>query len=638
MMRRAYSTIEVKAVSDSRRTFTGIASTPSVDRMGDVVEPKGAIYKLPIPLLWQHDAKQPIGWITKAKITDKGIEVEGEVASVEEDGTLKGRLTEAWQMLKAGLVRGLSIGFAPREAAELKGSFGTRFLKWEWLELSAVTIPANGDASLTTIKAIDKALLAASGHGQGFVARNLSGVSENTQAASRGRYQPTKETQVKTLAELKEAKAAAIARMDELMTAKEAESRDHSDDEAAEYDGLVDEVKQLDGDIRVAQLQQIKNITRANPVRGSNPDDGAATRAPRRADPSIGNVRSNDTRKGMGFTRAVIALANAKGNFSDAIGLAQMRWKDAPEVTRYLKAVAGSTTGWGLELTDPSNLAGEYLEMLRPMTYLGKIQGFRRVPFNVRVLAQSAASTIGWVGEAAAKPVGELDFEPVTLGIDKIAGIVVLTDELIKVATPAAEELVRTDLLAQSAQFLDQQFIDPAVAETANNPASITNGVTPITSAGGTADDVRADLRAMRAAMRAAGITTSGTVLLTNGNTADFLADLVNPLGQPEFPEMSSNGGTIRGQQVIVSDNVPGDSGGAMLVLLKPSEILMADDGGVRLDASREATLDMAGGNSPTFSLWQKNCVALRAERMITWKVAREGAVQYIADAVYDGA
>ena len=55
---RAYSTIDIKAMNEDngKRTFSGIASTPSTDRMGDIVEPKGMEIKLPTPLLWIRQA------------------------------------------------------------------------------------------------------------------------------------------------------------------------------------------------------------------------------------------------------------------------------------------------------------------------------------------------------------------------------------------------------------------------------------------------------------------------------------------------------------------------------------------------------------------------------------------------------
>lgn len=155
-MKRAYSVLEVKELDDDKRVVTGIASTPSTDRMDDIVEPKGAVFKLPLPLLWQHRHDQPIGHVTQAKVKDSGIEVTAQIA--KSDGALKQFLDSAWESIKLGLVRGFSIGFVPIESADIEGSWGRRFMKWEWYELSAVTIPANAEATIQTIKSIDSAI------------------------------------------------------------------------------------------------------------------------------------------------------------------------------------------------------------------------------------------------------------------------------------------------------------------------------------------------------------------------------------------------------------------------------------------------------------------------------------------------
>ena len=84
--------------------------------------------------------------------------MQGEIANVTEAGALKDRLDLAWQMLKAKLVRGLSIGFNSLESARIDGTYGLRYMKWQWLELSAVTIAANGDCSITAIKSADEAI------------------------------------------------------------------------------------------------------------------------------------------------------------------------------------------------------------------------------------------------------------------------------------------------------------------------------------------------------------------------------------------------------------------------------------------------------------------------------------------------
>ena len=111
-----------------------------------------------------HDSSDPIGWVTSAKVTDKGISIEGEVASIMEPQSLKDRLDTAWAMLKAKLVQGLSIGFKPLESARIGDSYSFRYTKWLWLELSPVVVPANGDCSIQSIKSIDAQVLrAASG-------------------------------------------------------------------------------------------------------------------------------------------------------------------------------------------------------------------------------------------------------------------------------------------------------------------------------------------------------------------------------------------------------------------------------------------------------------------------------------------
>jgi len=145
-MNKAYSTLEIKSVDESRGTITGIASTPSPDRMKDVVVPEGAVFNLPIPLLWQHDAGNPIGNVIKATVTPRGIEIVAEIARGVTD-----EIDRYYKMIKAGLVRGLSIGFSGLETEPL-ASGGVRWKRWSWLELSAVTIPCNAECSIANVK------------------------------------------------------------------------------------------------------------------------------------------------------------------------------------------------------------------------------------------------------------------------------------------------------------------------------------------------------------------------------------------------------------------------------------------------------------------------------------------------------
>ena len=169
-MERAYSMLEVKSANDEARVIEGIASTPTPDRYADIVEPLGAKFALPMSLLWQHKHDAPVGTVEFAKVTKEGIPFKATIARLDEPGTLKDRLDEAWQSVKLGLVRAVSIGFRPLEYAYMDDG-GIRYLSWEWLELSLVSIPANAEATINTIRSIDTTTRAALGASGGHVVR-----------------------------------------------------------------------------------------------------------------------------------------------------------------------------------------------------------------------------------------------------------------------------------------------------------------------------------------------------------------------------------------------------------------------------------------------------------------------------------
>ena len=172
-MDRAYSVLHVKSVQEENGfvRIKGIASTPTVDKIGDIVDPMGAKFKTPMPLLWQHRHDSPVGTVTFAKPTAKGIPFEAELPRISEDGALKTRVDEAIHSLQYKLVNAVSIGFsAVADKVERLASGGMRFKEWNWHELSLVTIPANSDAVITAIKSADHAALASAGIEQGVTA------------------------------------------------------------------------------------------------------------------------------------------------------------------------------------------------------------------------------------------------------------------------------------------------------------------------------------------------------------------------------------------------------------------------------------------------------------------------------------
>jgi HK97 family phage prohead protease len=150
-MNRAFVALEIKALDDDARTLEGWATTPEVDRMGDIVLPKGAEYELPIPFLLDHDHSQVVGEVDRVEVSDKGIRFFAHIAKIAEEGPARELVDKAWSYIKNGLRKAVSIGFRPLEFDVLPNG-GLKFTSWEWYELSAVGIPAQPGAVITGTK------------------------------------------------------------------------------------------------------------------------------------------------------------------------------------------------------------------------------------------------------------------------------------------------------------------------------------------------------------------------------------------------------------------------------------------------------------------------------------------------------
>jgi HK97 family phage major capsid protein/HK97 family phage prohead protease len=634
---RAYSLLTVKAVEDGdQRIIEGTASDISTDRMGDVVVPSGAVFKLPLPLLWQHDKSSPIGSVVSATVTKTGIQIRAEIAK----GVLP-FIDNAWALIKAGLVRGLSIGFRPLEDGieQIPGSFGLKFTSWEWLELSAVTIPAHQDATISTIKALDTNPADAGGV-----------VASVEQAAPVAAPRVVKTTAsrlpMKTYQEqIKDIEATIAAKTNEregIHTKAVEAGRAKDQTEREQFDTLGEDLKALQAELADAKELEAANIAKAVPVQAKTSTEATVTRAPS----NVVSVK-HALPPGWGMARYLMCKINSMTSGVPAYELAKQVYPDYTELHQFMMKAAvpaGTTTQtvWAAPLVDQTTLASEFIEYLRPQTIIGRLN-LRRVPFNVRIPRQTGGGTGYWVGEGAPKPLTSFSFDAVTLGYKKVAAIAVITQELARFSNPSAEMLVRDALRDALVERLDRDFIDPAEAGTALiQPASITNGLTALSSAGTSADNARTDLANLLATFVESNVNPSSLVLIMPNTLALALSVLVNSLGQPEFPGLSMNGGTLNGIPVVLSQYAANASGaGNMVIAVNTQDIFLADDGVVSIDASREASLQMLDNptnNSATatpttmVSMFQTNSIALLAERQIDWSKRRAEAVAYMDD------
>lgn len=154
-LQRFDTTVELKFVAETG-VFEGYASVFGItDSVNDKIAP-GAFaasleeYKrrgsLP-PLLWQHDARQPIGIWREMHEDGHGLFVRGELFVNDIS-----QAHEAGKLLREKAVTGLSIGYRVRESRRDEKT-GVRVLTdIELIEISIVTFPANDRARITAVK------------------------------------------------------------------------------------------------------------------------------------------------------------------------------------------------------------------------------------------------------------------------------------------------------------------------------------------------------------------------------------------------------------------------------------------------------------------------------------------------------
>lgn len=134
-------------------TFCGYASLFGEIDLGNDVIASGAFARSldrrgasGIRMLFQHDPAQPIGVWTSVREDAAGLRVEGRIA------TASARGREVLELMRAGAVDGLSIGFRTVRARNEKSSGFRRVIEADLWEISVVTFPMQQNARIDSVK------------------------------------------------------------------------------------------------------------------------------------------------------------------------------------------------------------------------------------------------------------------------------------------------------------------------------------------------------------------------------------------------------------------------------------------------------------------------------------------------------
>ena len=413
------------------------------------------------------------------------------------------------------------------------------------------------------------------------------------------------------------------------------EDRSTNEDEESQIQAIDDDIAKLQKNLdRVDEI--IKDAADAQkdatPAGGENAAQANASaegaKDPTQADKGV-TVKPNHAKKGIGFAqltkaKALAVLQQKQGNYVSPIDIAKSQGMD-PRVIQALEKAVVLDTSNSSDLIIENQLAGEFIELLRAQTIVDKLAPMMRAaPFNAKIPGAASGSVAGWVGEGKPKPATNPTFMSVNIGHHKVAGIIVRTDELLKLASPSADQMMRDDLIEACAEVIDDTFIDTAAA-TDDRPAGVLQGATKIDHTGVGVAEYNADLAALRKTFISNNLSLNGAYYVMSETRASDMSELRDALGNPYYRGMDAPSGekTLNGLPVIESETAAD-----VIALIKPSELYLADDGDVEVAFSDQATIDM--GASTLVNLWQKNMTAIRAERHITWSKRRTAAAAYI--------
>jgi hypothetical protein len=327
---------------------------------------------------------------------------------------------------------------------------------------------------------------------------------------------------------------------------------------------------------------------------------------------------------GTDFSRYALGLILAKGKRLDAAEIARQKWPDSAKA--YLTLEKNAVEGGGLAAGSWGSTLGYYglflelVQVLMGVSVLRKLVSlFRQVPFRLSIARETANATAAWIPEMGFKGLSPLAYDSIDpLEAYKACVLTVISQELAKFSTPSIEAQIRKSLAASIAQFVDAQFLNPAIAPIAGTcPGAITNGATAVVSTGAGSAAIQTDVNDMISALTAWGEPR----FITDPPTACHIAGSSTTL----FPDVKYNGGFLAGVPLITSTNVPA----GLIVLLDCNEVLYAESE-ISLDVAQDASLLMDDGGSPAraeiVSMWQSNMVALKAEQYLCWKLAHGGA------------
>ncbi|MFP3551947.1 phage major capsid protein [Paraburkholderia sp. SIMBA_049] len=332
------------------------------------------------------------------------------------------------------------------------------------------------------------------------------------------------------------------------------------------------------------------------------------------------------TEDGYALARVARALILARGESVAARAFAEAQYGATSLPARLLaKNVLGTSNIIGD--VDAQTASAAFIALARRGSLIEAINSivpFAKVPFDVPFLAEGTGATAFWTQESKPIKTSSEGFVTSRLPVLKIAALVVLTIELLKLIGPTSDAMLNRSLMRAANLLEGTSFIDPANAGTAGiEPASITHGAPSTPSTGSSAAAIAADIEKLAADFTG---DLGSAVWLLSPATGITLALMGASVGALNLGIGST--GYLVGLPAVCHAAVPA----GLLVLLDPAGIAITERV-LEVDASTQSTVEVEddqGGASSFVSLWQLDLVAARLRQYVNWQRVNDGAVSVL--------
>jgi hypothetical protein len=240
----------------------------------------------------------------------------------------------------------------------------------------------------------------------------------------------------------------------------------------------------------------------------------------------------------------------------------------------------------------------------------------------ITVVADGVAAS--FVGEDAPVPVAAVSMTDSSQVPNKISIILPFSKDLAKASDDRGAVLLERDGSRALAVGEDAALLSSDAAVTGERPAGLHFGLTSFEASGG---DTEGDVLALLGSVRQ-GAAVSPVFITSPQGALSLAGTREGTGGNRVFPNVTARGGDILGVPLLVSTGSPN------YLTLLDADALLVTEGGIDITASNIASIQMdsapSAGAQQLVSMFQTNCIALRLQRWISWRLAYADAAGFI--------